>query len=219
MQAMVYLVDDDASVRAALEDLLASVSLTVHSFPSIAAFLAHGVQHDTPACLVLDVRMPGQSGLDFAQSLHTHGLTLPVVFITGHGDVRMAVQAIKQGAVEFLTKPFRDQELLDAIYQAIEQDRQGRAQREMQTTAQARWQALSSGERAVLQGVVQGLLNKQIAHQLNLSEITIKVRRSQAMRKLQLRSVPELVRFYANVCVGADAPWPSVNPAQRPLCG
>jgi len=199
MQAVIYLIDDDNSVREALSDLLASVGLKVQSFASVEAFLSQAVKQDLPACLLLDVRMPGQSGLDFTQHLQEHGWELPVVFITGHGDIRMAVQAIKQGAIEFLTKPFRDQDLLDALYQGIEQDRKRRAEHKEQMARQTLWQSLTEGERTVLQGVVEGLLNKQIAHQLNLSEITIKVRRSHAMRKLNIRTVPELVRFYEKV--------------------
>jgi len=199
MQAVIYLIDDDNKVREALTDLLCSVGLQVQSFASVEAFLNQAVKQDLPACLLLDVRMPGQSGLDFAQHLQEHGWPLPVVFITGHGDIRMAVQAIKQGAIEFLSKPFRDQDLLDALYLGIEQDKKRRAEQSEQTKRQTLWQSLSEGERAVLQGVVNGLLNKQIAHQLHLSEITIKVRRSHAMRKLGIRTVPELVRFYEKV--------------------
>jgi len=196
MQAVIYLIDDDKKVSEALSDLLASVGLKVQCFASVEAFLKHAVKENLPACLLLDVRMPGQSGIDFAQHLEEYGWQLPVVFITGHGDIRMAVQAIKSGAIEFLSKPFRDQDLLDALYQGIEQDKKRRAQQIEQEKRQALWQSLSEGEQAVLKGVVDGLLNKQIAHQLKLSEITIKVRRSNAMRKLQIRTVPELVRFY-----------------------
>jgi len=123
MQAVIYLIDDEAKVREALGDLLASVGLSVQSFASVQDFLSQAVKEERPACLLLDVRMPGQSGLDFAQHLQEYGWNLPVVFITGHGDIRMAVQAIKQGAIEFLSKPFRDQDLLDALHQAIEQDK------------------------------------------------------------------------------------------------
>jgi len=199
MQAAIYLIDDESQVRAALTDLLASVGLNIQSFANVEDFLARAVKQDLPSCLLLDVRMPGQSGLDFFRHLQEHGWELPVIFITGHGDIRMAVQAIKQGAIEFLSKPFRDQELLEALYQGIEQDRKRRAEQKEQIAHKTLWQSLTEGEQKVLQGVVEGLLNKQIAHRLNLSEITIKVRRSHAMRKLQLRTVPELVRFYEKV--------------------
>jgi len=199
MQALIYLIDDDGQVRETLTDLLTSVGWKVQGFASVQAFLTQAIKEDLPACLLLDVRMPGQSGMDFAQHLQEHGWSLPVVFITGHGDIRMAVQAMKQGAIEFLTKPFREQDLLDALYQGIEQNRKYRAGQALQAERLALWNSVSEGERAVLQGVVEGLLNKQIAYRLNLSEITIKVRRSQAMRKLGLRTVPELVRFYAQI--------------------
>lgn len=192
--AMVYVVDDDHSVRAALEDLLASVGLPVRAFASAAEFLAHPPA-DAPACLVLDVRMPGQSGMEFQRQLQSLGLLLPVVFITGHGDIAMGVKAIKQGAIDFLAKPFRDQDLLDAIHHGIAQDRARRLQDADRAESHGRWQSLSDGEREVVRLVVQGLLNKQIAHQLQLSEVTVKVRRGNAMRKLQLSSLADLVRF------------------------
>ncbi|AWH29345.1 response regulator [Stenotrophomonas sp. YAU14A_MKIMI4_1] len=193
--AVVYVVDDDASVRAALEDLLASMGLQVRSFASTQAFL-DAARDDAPACLVLDVRMPGQSGLDFHRQMAGHGLYLPVVFITGHGDIAMGVNAIKDGALEFLTKPFRDQQLLDAIQKGIAQDRQRRSERTELAALQARWATLSAGEREVAQGVVAGRLNKQIAADLGVSEITIKVRRGQLMRKLGARTLIDLVRLY-----------------------
>jgi len=194
MNPLVHIVDDDASVRAALEDLLASVGFDARVYASVAEFLAEPLP-DAPGCLVLDVRMPGQSGMDFHRQMADLGITLPVIFITGHGDIAMGVTAMKQGAIEFLTKPFRDQELLDAIWHGIELDR---ARREKETTLaqlRARWQSLTPGEQAVARLVVQGLLNKQIAAELNLSEITIKVRRGHAMRKMQARSLPELVKM------------------------
>jgi len=195
--AIVYLVDDDASVRAALQDLLSSVDLAAHSFASTRDFLAaYDPASQTPACLVLDVRMPGQSGLEFQQAMHAHGIHLPVIFITGHGDIPMGVRAMKQGAIEFLTKPFRDQDLLDAIHQGLAQSRAHLQSEATHRAQQVRWQSLTAGERAVVQGVVQGLLNKQIAHQLGISEVTVKVRRAQAMRKLDVRSVAELVRMH-----------------------
>ncbi len=192
---IVYVVDDDASVRAALEDLLASMGLEVRAFASTQAFLDHP-REDAPACLVLDVRMPGQSGLDFHRSMADLGLQLPVVFITGHGDIAMGVNAIKAGAIEFLTKPFRDQELLDAIHRGIALDRERRREGEALGELQARWHTLSVGEREVVDGVVRGRLNKQIAADLGVSEITVKVRRAQVMRKMEARTLVDLVRMY-----------------------
>ncbi|WP_406236190.1 response regulator transcription factor [Isoptericola jiangsuensis] len=192
---IVYVVDDDASVRAALEDLLASMGLQVRAFASTQAFLDHP-RDDAPACLVLDVRMPGQSGLDFHRSMADLGLQLPVVFITGHGDIAMGVNAIKAGAIEFLTKPFRDQELLDAIHKGIALDRERRREGEALGELQARWHTLSMGEREVVDGVVRGRLNKQIAADLGVSEITVKVRRAQVMRKMEARTLVDLVRMY-----------------------
>lgn len=191
---IVYVVDDDPSVRAALADLLESVSLKVQSFASTQAFQA-ATRPDVPSCLVLDVRMPGQSGMDFHQRMAAMGLNLPVIFITGHGDIAMGVQAMKNGAVEFLPKPFRDQDLLDAIHLALEKDRIQRQERAACAALEQRWARLSPGEQAVAQGVVEGLLNKQIADQLHLSEITVKVRRSNVMRKLDVKTLPELVRI------------------------
>jgi len=192
---IVYVVDDDASVRAALEDLLASMGLQVRAFASTQAFLDHP-RDDVPACLVLDVRMPGQSGADFHRSMADLGLQLPVVFITGHGDIAMGVNAIKAGAIEFLTKPFRDQELLDAIHKGIALDRERRREGEALGELQARWHTLSAGEREVVDGVVRGRLNKQIAADLGVSEITVKVRRAQVMRKMEARTLVDLVRMY-----------------------
>jgi len=192
---IVYVVDDDPSVRAALEDLLASMGLQVRAFASTQAFLEHELE-DAPACLVLDVRMPGQSGLEFHRTMGSHGLQLPVVFITGHGDIAMGVNAIKDGAIEFLTKPFRDQELLDAIHKGIEIDRQRRRDGEALDALQQRWNTLNAGEREVVDGVVRGRLNKQIAGDLGVSEITVKVRRAQVMRKMGARTLVDLVRMY-----------------------
>ncbi|MGH8381208.1 response regulator transcription factor [Pseudomonas sp.] len=193
-QPVVYIIDDDSSMRAALEDLLASVGLTTRAFASTRAFLAEPVM-DAPGCLVLDVRMPEQSGMDFHRQMQELGLQLPVVFITGHGDIAMGVTAIKRGAIEFLTKPFRDQDLLDAIQQGLEQDRERRQRDAASAELHERWMLLSEGERNVARLVVQGLLNKQIAAQLNLSEIAVKVRRANAMRKMQVKSLADLVRI------------------------
>ena len=195
---VVYVVDDDSSVRAALADLLASMGLEVRVFASTREFLAHPLE-DAPGCLVLDVRMPEQSGMDFHRQMQGLGLHLPVVFITGHGDIAMGVKAIKSGAIEFLTKPFRDQELLDAIQQGIKQDRERRQRDTVAAELRSRWVSLNEGEREVARLVVQGLLNKQIAHQLNLSEVTVKVRRGHAMRKMQAGSLADLVRLLERI--------------------
>lgn len=191
---LVHLVDDDASVRAAVEDLLASVGLDTRSYASAADFLERA-RLDAPGCLVLDVRMPGMNGLDLQQELQRRGLVLPIIFITGHGDIPMSVRAMKQGALEFLTKPFRDQDLLDAIDQALRKAQDAHAQRRQLQDLQSRLDTLNDGERAVLARVVTGLLNKQIAAQLGVSEITVKVRRAALMRKLQAGSLAELVKM------------------------
>lgn len=191
---LVHLVDDDASVRAAVEDLLASVGLDTRSYASAADFLERA-RLEAPGCLVLDVRMPGMNGLDLQQELQRRGLALPIIFITGHGDIPMSVRAMKQGALEFLTKPFRDQDLLDAIDQALRKAQEAHAQRRQLQDLQSRLDTLNDGERAVLARVVTGLLNKQIAAQLGVSEITVKVRRAALMRKLQAGSLAELVKM------------------------
>ena len=191
---VVYVIDDDHSVRAALEDLFASVGLRVLTFGSTKEFLAHAME-DAPGCLVLDVRMPGQSGMDFHRQMVGLGIALPVVFITGHGDIAMGVKAMKNGAIEFLTKPFRDQDLLEAIQDGIEQDRERRRNGAIESALKARWASLTAGEQDVVRLVVQGLLNKQIASRLSISEITVKVRRGHAMRKMQAQSLADLVRI------------------------
>jgi FixJ family two-component response regulator len=193
-QPVVYVVDDDASVRAALEDLLASVGLQVLSFGSTQEFVNAGVA-DAPGCLVLDIRMPGQNGLDFQRQMAELGLRLPVIFITGHGDIPMSVRAMKEGAIEFLAKPFRDQDLLAAIEQGITRDRLRRHEEAVLGELRGRWLTLTPGERAVMERVVRGLLNKQIALELNVSEITVKVRRHKVMRKMRATSLADLVRI------------------------
>lgn len=202
-QSLVYVIDDDASVRAGLDRLLRSVGMTVMSFASTREFM-QSTRPDLPACLVLDIRMPGQGGLEFQREHAAAGDPLPIIFITGHGDVPMAVQAMKAGAVEFLSKPFREQELLDAINLAIEKDRLRRGEAAVERELRERLASLSAGERSVMELVVSGLLNKQIAGILKLSEITVKVRRGQVMRKMQAGSLAALVRMADRLGIRPD---------------
>ena len=190
----VYVIDDDASLRAGLADLLDSVSLNTHVFASVQDFL-NEPRGDGPGCLILDVRMPGQSGTDFHQQMDRLGVHLPVIFITGHGDIAMGVKAIKDGAVDFLTKPFRDQDLLDAVQVALERDRQRLVQAVSTSSLQDRWRSLTPGEREVVRLVVRGQLNKQIAAELDVKEITVKVRRAKSMKKMGAASLADLVRM------------------------
>jgi FixJ family two-component response regulator len=199
---IVCVIDDDGSVRAALEDLLASVGLAAMLFASTRAFL-DAARPDVPGCLVLDVRMPGQSGLEFHRQMVGRGIRMPVVFITGHGDIAMSVRAMKAGAIEFLAKPFDNQELLDAIHRGIELDRTRRSDDRRLQDLERRFNRLANGEKAVMVLVVQGLLNKQIAGDLGVSEITVKVRRRQAMLKMGARSLPELVRLFDALSAGS----------------
>jgi FixJ family two-component response regulator len=192
--AVVFVIDDDPSMRGALEDLIGSVGLQVHAFPSPQEFLG-SQRPDVPGCLVLDVRLPGMSGLNFQKELGKVGVTLPIVFITGHGDIPMSVRAMKAGAVEFLTKPFHDQEMLDAIHAAIEQDRKRRQAAQLVTELRQRYTTLTERERHIMTLVVAGQANKQIAADLSLSEMTVKVHRGQVMRKMQAGSLPHLVRM------------------------
>ena len=201
---IVYVVDDDPSMRNAIEDLLQSVGLGVRVFPSVQEFLK-AARPDAPGCIVLDVRLPGQSGLDFQRQISGTAMDLPIVFITGHGDVAMSVRAMKSGAVEFLTKPFRDQELIDAIHAALERDRARRADASALVELRARFEALTPREREVLLHVVSGRLNKQVAATLELSEATVKMHRGQIMRKMHAGSLPELVRMADRLGVTAPA--------------
>jgi len=192
--SIVIVVDDDPSFRRSTERLIRSAGYTVQTYPSAAEFLKN--KHiDAPACVVLDVRMPGLSGLDLQRRLATAGIEIPIIFITGHGDIPMSVQAIKAGAAEFLTKPFHEQDLLDAIRQAIERDRATRQRQARLAELRGHYDLLTPREREVLALVVSGMLNKQIAAQLGTTEKTIKFHRSHLMHKMQTQSVADLVRM------------------------
>jgi FixJ family two-component response regulator len=193
-QPLVFVIDDDASVRDAVEDLLRSVGLEVESFASTQEFI-QSKRPDTPSCIVLDVRLPGASGLEFQRTLIESNIHLPIIFISGHGDIPMSVRAMKSGAIEFLTKPLHEQELLDAIQVAIERDRARRQEAKVSAELQARFNSLTLREREVFTLVVTGRPNKQIAAQLELSEMTVKVHRSQITRKMRAKSLVDLVRI------------------------
>jgi len=191
---IVFVVDDDPSVRSSLTFLLSTVGLQAESFDSANSFLQRKPP-DAPSCLVLDVRLPGLSGLDFQRELAARKIRIPIVFLTGHGDIPMSVRAIKAGAVEFLTKPFRDQDLLDAVRVALERDRARHEEEKDVMSLQRRFDSLTSREREVISMVVSGMLNKQIADQLGTAESTVKVQRSRAIEKMHAESVVDLVRM------------------------
>ena len=193
-ESIVFVVDDDASVRQALQSLFRSVGLEAQTFGSTAEFLSSNLP-DVASCLVLDVRLPGVSGLDFQSELAKARISVPIIFITGHGDIPMSVKAMKAGAVEFLTKPFRDQELLDAIGIALNLDRTRRENAKAVSNLRALFESLTPREREVMALVTAGLMNKQIAAQLDISEVTVKVHRGNAMGKMRARSLAELVRM------------------------
>jgi FixJ family two-component response regulator len=193
-RSAVFVIDDDASMRRSLDSLLRSVSLDVHLFASAQEFM-RATRPDVPGCLLLDVRLPGMSGLAFQQELAKAGIALPVIFITGHGDVPMTVRAMKAGAADFLTKPFEEQALLDAVDAAIERDRARRSAAMRAAELEVLYRALTEREREVMKLVVAGRVNKQIAAELALSLVTVKVHRGQVMRKMLAKSVPDLVRM------------------------
>jgi len=193
-EAIILVVDDDVSVREALAGLILSAGLRVETFASAQEFLARPPA-DAPGCLVLDVRLPDLSGLDLQRRMVELNLEIPIIFITGHGDVPTSVQAMKAGALEFLTKPFADRDLLDAIQRAVQRDRAVRQQQAKMRELRSRYQSLTPREREVIERVVSGLLNKQIAAELGTSEITVKVHRRQVMHKMQADSLPDLVRM------------------------
>ena len=193
-QPVVFVIDDDAAVREGVEDLLGSIGVEVRSFRATRDFM-RSERPDAPGCLVLDVRLPGLSGLEFQRELGKSGIHLPVIFLTGHADIPMSVGAMKSGAIEFLTKPFREQELLDAIQLGIERDRARRHDVAAVAELRKRFEALTAREGEVMGLVVTGRLNKQIAADLDVSEMTVKVHRGQVMQKMRARSLVELVRM------------------------
>jgi len=195
---VVFVIDDDPSVRSSLKFLLSTVGLHVESLDSADSFL-HKKPPDVPSCLVLDVRMPGLSGLDFQRELAARSIRIPIVFLTGHGDIPMTVRAMKAGAVEFLTKPFRDQDLLDAVRIALERDRARREQEKEVADLQRRYDSLTSREQQVISMLVLGMLNKQIAGQLGTAESTVKVQRSRAMEKMHAESLVDLARMIEKI--------------------
>lgn len=198
---IVYVVEDNTPVREALDSLIRSVGFRVQTFGSAQDFL-RTKRPNAPSCLVLDIRLPGLSGLELQQELSRSNIPIPIIFITGHGDIPMSVRAMKAGALEFLVKPFRDQDLLDAIHQAIEKDRISQAERDNLALIRRNFETLTQREREVMQLVVSGLLNKEIARELGTREVTVKVHRGQVMRKMQAGSLADLVRMADSLDLG-----------------
>jgi FixJ family two-component response regulator len=203
-RSVVFVVDDDTAVQEALKDLLETVGLEARLFGSPLEFL-RSERPDAPACLVLDVRMPDMSGLDFQRMMEQSNIQIPIVFITGYADVPMSVRAMKGGAIDFLTKPFRDQDLLEAIQRGIEKDRVRRRNAAVVSDLQQRFADLTQGERDVMTRVISGRLNKQIAGELGVSEITVKVRRANTMRKMQANSLAELIRMADKIGLSTES--------------
>jgi FixJ family two-component response regulator len=201
-QPIVFIIDDDISVREGISDLLRSVGLGVQTFASTQEFV-NSKRPDAPGCIILDVRLPGRSGLELQQSLGQLGIRLPVIFISAHGDIPISVRAMKSGAMEFLTKPIHEQELLDAVQAGIERDRANRQDNALATELRARFESLTSREREIMSLVVSGNLNKQIGFQTGLSEMTVKVHRSHVMQKMQAKSLVDLVRMADKLGVSA----------------
>ncbi|MGA8657520.1 MAG: response regulator transcription factor [Chthoniobacterales bacterium] len=207
---IVFVVDDDSSMREALVDLITSVGVRVEAFKSAREFLERR-KCDAPACLVLDVRLPGLSGLDLQRELLRTEAPIPIIFITGHGDIPMSVRAIKEGALEFLAKPFRDQDLLDAIQHALDVDRAARQDRTIVAELRRRYESLTKREREVMKLIVSGLLNKQIAGELGSSEVTVKMHRGHVMRKMKAQSVVQLVRMAEKIGITSEATPPTAE--------
>jgi FixJ family two-component response regulator len=193
-QSVVFVIDDDEAVRDALKRLLGSVGLRAETYASASEFL-HGKRPDTSSCLVLDVRLPGLSGLDFQSELAKQHIHLPIIFLTGHGDVPMSVKAMKAGAVEFLIKPFREQDLLDAVQIALARDRERRENDKLTSSLRARFDSLTPREQEIIALVASGLMNKQIAAEIGVSEVTVKVHRGNVMRKMGAKSLADLIRM------------------------
>ena len=204
-QPIVFIIDDDISVRDGISDLLRSVGLDAHTYGSTQEFVS-SKRPDASGCIILDVRLPGRSGLDFQQTLRELGIRLPVIFITGHGDIPISVRAMKSGAIEFLTKPINEQQLLDAVHAAIELDRANRQDNALATELRARFDSLTPREREIMSLIVSGKLNKQIGFQVGLSEMTVKVHRSHVMQKMQAKSLVDLVRMADKLGVSAPKP-------------
>jgi FixJ family two-component response regulator len=204
-QAMVYVVDDDVSVRNSLSNLFRSVDLPVEVFTSPASFLQRELP-DITSCIVLDIRMPGLSGLDFQTQLEMAGIKIPIIFLTGHGDIQMSVQALKAGAIDFLTKPYRDQDVLDAVVAALERDRKRRENDMAALDLQRRFETLSKREQEIMAFVTSGLMNKQAAAEAGISETTVKIHRGNVMQKMRAQSFADLVRMADTLRIRRETP-------------